>query len=85
MRMYTDIAALVSLFSVVGIFAMFYIKQLNDNHLRQKQQDSFYRNIDQLWEKMTNLEDRLNDKIDNLSDNVANSMDSRPRTRKVTK
>lgn len=75
MRLYFDIAAVVSLFSVLFIFAMMYLNDLKVRHEREIHDEKDWQREDRFWNKIQQLED----KVENLSNNVANSFDSRPR------
>ena len=75
MRLYFDIAAVVSLFSVLFIFGMMYLNDLKVRHDREIHDEKDWQREDRFWNKIQQLED----KIEGLSNNVANSLDSRPR------
>lgn len=82
MRMYFDIAAVVSLFSVIGIFAMLYVSELKRRHMQDLNETEEWRKNDEIHRRISDVEREVNDRINDLSQEIGNAMDSRPRTRK---
>ena len=82
MRMYLDIATVVSLFSVIFIFGIMYIQQLTNKHREEIRQEANNRNMDDMSRTMYMIEERLDRRIDETNTNIETAITS-TRTRSV--
>jgi uncharacterized membrane protein len=78
--MYFDIASVVSLFSVVVIFAMLYMRSLADRHKEEMDQERRSRDFEEMYRSLDNVENHLSRKIESLErdmlDNMRNTEDA---------
>lgn len=80
MKMYFDIASVVSLFSVVVIFASMYMRSLKDKHNEEMNQERRSRDFEEMYRSIDNVENHLSQKIESLErdmlDNMRNTEDA---------
>jgi uncharacterized membrane protein len=78
--MYFDIASVVSLFSVVVIFASMYMRSLADKHRQEMDDERRSRDFEEMYRSIDNVENHLTRKIDSLErdmlDNTRNTEDA---------
>jgi hypothetical protein len=72
--MYFDIAAVVSLFSVVVIFAKLYMGSLADRHREEMDQERRSRDFEEMYRSIDNVENHLTRKIESLERDMLNNM-----------
>ena len=76
MKMYIDIAAVVSFVSVIVIFAMMYVQQLTDKHKEEIREELNNRSMDDMYRAIHLIEDRLDRRIDETNTNIENAVTS---------